>query len=172
MLKEFKEVIKPKHFRLKDLGDFYYLMKRKYPKLTQGRHKNFAEFTTSIKKRGKRTRQIKELSHTGSERMYDNFIDSIKNGDFTNGAVDANGIPKYNDSEIKWIYNFLVKHIDEGDEFVVESRNIFYACSSCQRELIIFKKYLESIGKKLDITLYGDIDIKGTSHLLTKLKEY
>lgn len=95
---------------------------------------------------------------------------TITDSKFLKNVRDSLGYPKNNDSEIKWIYNFLKNHLHTADEFIIETKNIFYACSSCQREFLILQEYVAKMGKKMKITIYGDEEIKGTAELLLKIK--
>jgi hypothetical protein len=70
------------------------------------------------------------------------------------------------------LYIFLKEHLHTADEFIIETKNIFYACSSCQREFLILQEYVTKMGKKMKITIYGDEAIEGSADLLDIIKKY
>lgn len=65
------------------------------------------------------------------------------------------------------MFCILKNHIDKGDEFIIETSNIFTTCESCSREFLMLKEYLKSVGKKVAIIVKADDKIKG----FTKLKK-
>lgn len=70
---------------------------------------------------------------------------------FVKGAKDFGNRARYYDSEIKYFFNFLKNHIDKGDEFIIETQNIFKTCGSCRREFVMLEDYLKTQGKKLNL---------------------
>lgn len=74
------------------------------------------------------------------------------------------------DSEIKYIFNFLKNHMNKGDEYIIETKNIFRTCGSCKREFVMLEDYLHKQGKKVKIVVYSDETIKGTEDLKIALK--
>lgn len=52
------------------------------------------------------------------------------------------------DSEIKYIFNFLKNHMNKGDEYIIETKNIFRTCGSCKREFVMLEDYLRTQGKQ------------------------
>lgn len=100
-----------------------------------------------------------------------NVLDDWENFEkFVDGAVDFANRPRKFDSEIKYIFNFLKKHMNKGDEFVIETRNIFKTCGSCKREFVMLEDYLRAQGKKVKIIVYSDETVEGTRDLLKNLK--
>lgn len=89
---------------------------------------------------------------------------------FVKGAIDWNSRARMYDSEIKYIFNFLKNHINKGDEFIIETSNIFKSCNSCQRELVTLKKLAETQGKKITIIVKSDKSIESTDDLLKALR--
>jgi hypothetical protein len=130
---------------------------------------NFAEFIINSTRNGKRVhKNHKVLSHSGHEKLYDIFADTIRDRKFIENVVDLRGRPKANDSEIKFIYHFLTEHLSKADEFIIETRNIYFTCTSCQRELIMLVDITESLGKKIKFIVHGNENINGWA----QLKEY
>ncbi len=94
---------------------------------------------------------------------FHNYNDFLK---FVGEAKDYAGRTRKFDSEIKYVYNFLRNHIDKGDEFIIETTNIFKTCGSGSREFIILEKYLKTQGKKVKFIINSDSKIEGFSKLL------
>lgn len=60
--------------------------------------------------------------------------------------------------------------MNKGDEFIIETRNIFKTCGSCKREFVMLEDYLRTQGKKVKIIVFSDETIKGTEDLKIALK--
>lgn len=142
-----------------DLKNFYNQMIKKYPELISN---NFAIFKTVIYKEGKVIEEIIEFSHSGPKKLYDNFLDVVVDPKFKNGLEDFDKIKRRNDSEVKYIFNFLQNHAYKGDYFIIESTNIFVACDSCKREFVTLKKLF---GDKIKIRIKSVDHITGTHDL-------
>ncbi|MDR6969669.1 hypothetical protein J2X31_003703 [Flavobacterium arsenatis] len=165
------------------LRKLYFKYLDKYPNLRRGF--NQAEFKTTIFNQGKKIDEIVEFSISGDKDklitsfgnppdLPPNAIDILDDYDnfeaFVKGASDFSGNPRNYDSEIKYIFNFLRNHINKGDEFIIETQNIFKTCGSCRREFVMLEDYLKTQGKKVKIIVYSDETIKGTARLKEKLK--
>lgn len=142
-----------------ELKNFYTQMLKKYPDL---RSNNFAIFKTIIYKEGKVLEEIVELSHSGPKKLYNNFLDTVNDPGFKNGLEDFNNVKRRNDSEVKYIFNFLQNHAHKGDYFIIESTNVFVACDSCKREFVTLKKLF---GDKIKIRIKSVDHLAGTSDL-------
>lgn len=68
-------------------------------------------------------------------------------------------IINYQNSEAKFIFNFIRKHLHTADEFIIETKNIYFTCTSCQRELLMLQDYATGLGKKVEIIIHGDESI-------------
>lgn len=173
----FAKFAKLKHLNKSELIDLFKKRLNKYPALGEY---NQAEFTTTVLNKGKKTEVIKEFSLSGDknailesfgnppklpENTVDVFLDYDDFLDFVEGAIDYEKRARRFDSEIKYIYNFLKNHLDKGDEFIIETSNIFKICGSCSREFLMLENYLKSIGKKVTLTVKSDSKIEGFSDL-------
>ena len=180
--KLWNEKINNKLLYTNNLRKLYLKYLDQFPALKSGF--NQAEFKTIIKKKGKLIEEIEEFSISGNRNRWSEFgdppklppntinvLDDWENFEkFVDGAIDfSGGIRKY-DSEIKYIFNFLKNHMNKGDEFVIETRNIFKTCGSCKREFVMLEDYLRTQGKKVKIIVYSDETIKGTEDLKIALK--
>ncbi len=179
LLAKFKNTFTIKHF---DAVAYYEKVVKKYPKLRgitdemgNVRQVNFAEFTIGKTKNGK-FEKVEELYHSGQDEFYKNdFTHPFEEGDqltstFKKGISDLDGNSRRNDSEAKFIFNFIRKHLYTADEFVIETKNIYFTCTSCQREMLMLQEYATDLGKKVEIIIHGDESIKGGKDLLKKLK--
>ncbi|WP_288459478.1 hypothetical protein [uncultured Chryseobacterium sp.] len=181
ILRLYKNIVE---FHHTDVVPFYNSIISKYPKI-EGEfaikngvksfsQKNFAIFKTKILKSSKELETVNELVHSSSIELYEDFINSYKKSDellqvFKNGIVDYNGHGRAFDTEVKYIFNFLMKHLHKGDEFIIETTNIYYACSSCQREFVMFEEFLKTRGKKVKFIVHSDEEIKGSEQLYEQL---
>ncbi len=149
--------------KLKNLKIFYDKMLKKYPEL-EG--KNFAIFKTKIFNKGKVTGIIEERSSSGAKNVK-GFLEKITDKNFVENVVDINGRSRKNDSEIKYIYNFLKNHLNKGDYFIIETTNIMTACSSCRRELLMLK---ELLGDQVKIIVNSIDELEEVRHVEEYLK--
>ena len=181
--KLWKSKIIGKNLYLNNLKKLYFKYMDAYPALKKGF--NQAEFKTIIKNRGKLIEEVEEFSISGKkEKLIRDFgnppdlppntinvLDDWANFEkFVERAVDFEGQVRKYDSEIKYIFNFLKNHVNKGDEFIIETRNIFKTCGSCKREFIMLENYLKTKGKKVKIIVYSDDTIEKTAQLKKKLK--
>ncbi|WP_326984968.1 hypothetical protein VUJ46_10700 [Chryseobacterium sp. MYb264] len=180
LLAKFKNTFTIKHF---DAVAYYEKMVKKYPKLRgmtdeigNVRQVNFAEFTIGKTKNGK-FEKVEELYHSGQDEFYRNdFTHPFEEGDqltntFKKGISDLDGNSRRNDSEAKFIFNFIRKHLHTADEFVIETKNIYFTCTSCQREMLMLQEYATGLGKKVEIIIHGDESILGGAQLFEKMKK-
>lgn len=58
-------------------------------------------------------------------------------------------ILKNNDTELKYIFNFLENHWNSGNKFVITGRSALYTCGSCQGYLVYLQKLAEKHGKSI-----------------------
>ncbi|MBB6371506.1 hypothetical protein [Chryseobacterium shigense] len=178
-----KQKIETKLLFPNNLKKLYFKYLEEFPALKRGF--NQAEFKTTIKKKGKLIEEVEEFSVSGDKDKWlgsfgdppelppntINVLDDWENFEkFVDGAVDFANRPRKYDSEIKYIFNFLKNHMNKGDEFVIETRNIFKTCGSCKREFVMLEDYLRTQGKKVKIIVFSDESIEGTRMLKDKLK--
>ncbi|WP_294310472.1 hypothetical protein [uncultured Chryseobacterium sp.] len=178
-----KQKIESKLLFPNNLKKLYFKYLDEFPALKRGF--NQAEFRTIIKKKGKLIEEVEEFSVSGDKNKWlgsfgdppdlppntINVLDDWENFEkFVEGAVDFANRPRMYDSEIKYIFNFLKNHMNKGDEFIIETRNIFKTCGSCRREFVMLEDYLRTQGKKVKIVIFSDETIEGTFALKKKLK--
>ncbi|HEX8574881.1 MAG TPA: hypothetical protein VF677_01165 [Flavobacterium sp.] len=181
--KLWKERIVNKMLFPANLRKLYSKYLKEFPGLEKGF--NQAEFKTTILNKGQKVQEVVEFSLSGDKskltkyfgnptNLPENTIDILSDYDnfeaFVKGASDFGNVPRNYDSEIKYIFNFLKNHIDKGDEFIVETQNIFKTCGSCRREFVMLEDYLKLQGKKVKIVVISDETIEGTRDLLNNLK--
>ncbi|MDH6251798.1 hypothetical protein M2347_001525 [Chryseobacterium sp. H1D6B] len=181
--KLWKERITNKLLFPTNLRKLYFKYLEEFPKLKKGF--NQAEFKTAIYNQGKKVEEITEFSLSGDKMKLTNYfgnppdlpentIDILSDYEnfesFVKGAFDFNQQLRGYDSEIKYVFNFLKNHIDKGDEFIIETKNIFKTCGSCQREFVMLEEYLKLQGKKVKFVVFSDETIHGTKMLKSKLK--
>ena len=181
--KLWKSKVLSKNLYLNNLKKLYFKYMDAYPALSKGF--NQAEFKTIIKNKGKLIEEVEEFSISGDKtKLLGNFgdpphlppntinvLDDWENFEkFVEGAKDFGNRPRNYDSEIKYIFNFLKKHVNKGDEFIIETRNIFKTCGSCKREFIMLENYLKTKGKQVKIIVFSDDTIEKTAQLKKKLK--
>lgn len=118
-------------------------------------------------KKNKQNEVVNELVHSGKETLYPkDFVNTYDSSDelvtmFKKGVVDNKGRPRMSDSEVKYIFNFMMHHLHKSDTFVIETKNIYYACNSCQREFLMFEEFLKARGKTVKFIIYSDEGILG-----------
>jgi hypothetical protein len=89
---------------------------------------------------------------------------------FNKKAIDFIPKNRRNDTEIKYIFNFLENHWDDGDRFVIQLESTFYTCQSCQGYLVYLKELAKKAGKTIDIKVVADKRVSGTFDLIDLLK--
>lgn len=88
---------------------------------------------------------------------YDGFPTNIKNRIvepireelylevFNKASIDiTNKRARLYDTEVKYIYNFLLNHIGKGNKFIIEIESVLYTCPNCQKYFIALKKYAQT----------------------------
>ena len=81
---------------------------------------------------------------------YDNF--EI----FKKKAIDVSNRNRNNDTEVKFIFNFLEEHWDKGNRFVINMESTLYTCTSCQGYFVYLKELAKQEGKILEIKVIAD----------------
>ena len=131
------------------------------------RHACASEETKILDRHGNTIDVINEFFISGTKKAVDkifrlgnstivypeNFvnIDFDKFEGFGLKAFDAATISRINDTELKYVFNFLENHLSKGDKFVIKLESVLYSCTSCQRYLLSMQKYAKSQGKIIEI---------------------
>ena len=84
------------------------------------------------------------------------FVSDFNN--FKQKALFKLNDSRVDDTEIKFIFNFLENHWNSGDKFVVQIKSTYYSCKSCQGYLLYLKKLASDYGKTIEITIESNID--------------
>ncbi|MDN3548799.1 hypothetical protein [Mucilaginibacter aquaedulcis] len=66
------------------------------------------------------------------------------------------GTTAKNDTEMKYIFNFLEKHYNRGDQFTITLKSILYACDNCKLYLQALQNQAMLDGKILKINFIAD----------------
>ncbi|MDH7911372.1 hypothetical protein [Winogradskyella sp. SYSU M77433] len=71
---------------------------------------------------------------------------------FNRASMDiSKGIARFDDTEVKYIYNYLINHIGSGNRVVMEIESVLYTCANCRKYIIALKKYAETQNVDLSI---------------------
>ena len=70
--------------------------------------------------------------------------------EFARNAFDDAGDKRFNDTEVKFLYNFFTEHYHKGNRFEIQMESVLYTCKSCQKYLQAAKNYAKSQGKVID----------------------
>ncbi|MFK8008662.1 MAG: hypothetical protein AB8H03_20050 [Saprospiraceae bacterium] len=78
---------------------------------------------------------------------------------FTLKALDRthpNSIARNNDTELKFIFNFLEQHWSTGSKFSIKASSTLYTCTSCQGYLVYLQKLAEKYNKSIVFEVISD----------------
>ncbi|MGY3793763.1 hypothetical protein [uncultured Aquimarina sp.] len=160
----------------KELFNLYFKYFNKYLRRSKKGNKlksrlegrNFAEF--EIKRfddNGKLVERTLELSHSGPDRIDTDFLDVVTDSKFLRNVEDFEGVRRGLDSEVRFIYNFIQEHLPKKGTFEITTKNIFIACDSCKRELLMLQELIKDRGT---IKVVSVDTIKGTRDLKNYLR--
>ncbi|WP_298544763.1 hypothetical protein [uncultured Aquimarina sp.] len=169
-------VIKREVLGEKELFNLYFKYFNKYLRRSKKGNKlksklerrNFAEF--EIKRfdgNGKLVERTFELSHSGRDRIDNDFLDVVTDPKFLRNVEDFEGVRRGFDSEVRFIYNFIQEHLPKKGTFEITTKNIFIACDSCKRELLMLQELIKGRGT---IKVVSVDNIKGTKNLKDYLR--
>lgn len=77
---------------------------------------------------------------------------------FCKRAFDHEGAKRYNDTEMKYLFNFFEKHFSKGDVFDIEMESVLYTCTNCQKYLQATQLYAKSTGKTINVKFIAHPD--------------
>lgn len=60
---------------------------------------------------------------------------------------------KANDTELKYVFNFLEQHWNTGNRFDIVMESTYYSCQSCQGYMLYLKQLAKQEGKTLNLTI-------------------
>lgn len=89
--------------------------------------------------------------------------------EFARKAFDKKGKARLNDTELKFIFNFLENHWHLGNRFKIKMESTLYNCTSCQRYMQALKEYGSKHGKTIEIEFLahpGASDIKEANKII------
>jgi len=93
-------------------------------------------------------------SHFVEPDDYDKFTEFARN------AFDNHGKERFNDTEVKFLYNFFTEHYHKGNRFEIQMESILYTCKSCQKYLQAAKDYARSQEKVIDFKFISHHEAK------------
>lgn len=70
-----------------------------------------------------------------------------------------------NDTEVKFIFNFLANHWHKGDKFVISIDSTIYPCASCQNFLVYLWELARQEGKVIELNVVGDKRVTGVKKI-------
>ncbi|UUF16658.1 MULTISPECIES: hypothetical protein [Flavobacterium] len=80
---------------------------------------------------------------------------------FKQKAIDIiNKRKRYDDTELKYVFNFLEKHWNKGNRFEITMESTYYSCQSCQGYMLYLKQLAKQEGKVLNITIKSNKKVK------------
>lgn len=89
---------------------------------------------------------------------------------FKTKAIDINGRTRLDDTELKFIFNFLEEHWNKGNRFVINMESTLYTCTSCQSYLVYLKELARQEGKIIDITVISHKGATSTNEIETAIE--
>lgn len=140
---------------------------------------NRARVTTKIYQDNQLQEEVIELFISGSKNEVDpvlevlppnirnKFVEPLNEEQFLDvfnkASIDAtNDIARFHDTEVKYVYNFLLNHIGSGNKFIIEIESLLYTCPNCQKYFIGLKKYAET--QNIEIQIISRAHPKALQH--------
>lgn len=111
---------------------------------------------------------------SGGEMVYPENLVEPNYEDFINfnlKAIDSEGVSRGFDTELKYIFNFVKKHLQDGDHFKIKMESTLYTCTSCQKYLQALQLYVNSQNKTLEIVYLSNKEYKTMSKIKLLLKK-
>lgn len=70
-----------------------------------------------------------------------------------------------NDTEMKFLYNFLQEYWDTADRFVIDIESKLYTCGNCQIYYVYLQRLAEKEGKIINIRILSNPGVKSTKDI-------
>ena len=70
--------------------------------------------------------------------------------EFARNAFDNKENKRFNDTEVKFLYNFFTQHYNKGNRFEIQMESVLFTCTNCQKYLQAAQNYARSQGKVIE----------------------
>lgn len=105
-------------------------------------------------------KQIKEIFGNNLPEFFKEPSNYINFDTFKTKAIDIGGRTRFDDTELKFIFNFLEEHWNKGNRFTINMESTLYTCTSCQSYLVYLKELAKQEGKILEIKVISNKSAK------------
>ncbi len=105
------------------------------------------------------------LTDPSNDEFYDVFIKK---------AVDlGHPVPtnRMFDTELKYVFNFMMNHWNQGDRFDIVIKSSYHMCAHCQGALSYLIEMGQKQGKKINIKIISDKEVEGYGDLVSKFPQ-
>ena len=132
-----------------------------------------AQSQETLRSGGFKTEVDKIYNAVPSLKNQYNFID-IDNYEkfklFVKNAYDNKGKARFNETEVKFLYNFYNNHFSKGNRFVIEMESRLYTCKNCQKYLQAAQNVAKSQGKIIEFKFIAHPKAKNIKEIETIIK--
>lgn len=85
-------------------------------------------------------------------------------------AIDLDKGPRDNDTELKFIFNFLEQHWNKGDRFVINMESKIQICSSCQGYITSLQELAKQNDKIIEFNITAHPEAEGIVDVIDLIK--